>query len=93
MNQFITLHCPDPFSDEEGSFNPVHLRATNVVHVEGFSGPFQLQAYGPDGRIVPINKHKQIIGGSLVILAIGGYRIVRESPSQVLEIVTTESFS
>ena len=93
MNNFITLYCPDCFTEGEDAFNPVFIRAGNIVHIEGFSGPFQLQAYGPDGRVVPINKHKQIVGGSLVILAVGGYRIVREDPKTVLDIVSEKSFS
>lgn len=85
--KFIELNAVDPFTEGEDAFNPVYIAENNVVHIEGFSGPFQLQAYGPDGRVTVTGRSKQIIGGSLLILGVGGYRIVRESPKAVLEVL------
>ena len=86
MNTFIKLHAADPFSEEDDAFNPIFVRAENIAHIETFMGPFTLQAFGPDGRCVPNGKHRVIQGG-LVMLAVGGSRVVKETPADVMALM------
>lgn len=89
MDKFIALSGIDPFSEKENAVNPIYVRPNNIVHLEPFSGPFHLQAFGPDGRVSTTGRFKQIIGGSLIFLGMGGQRIVSENPQQVLEMLSS----
>jgi len=90
--KFIAFSGIDPFSDKDGASNTIYVRPDNIYHIEQYTGPFQLQAYGPDGKLVYTGKFKQIIGGSLLWLAVGGQRIVTESPATVLETINGPGF-
>lgn len=87
MNDFVKLNAVDPFSHDEDAFNAIYVRPRNIAHVETFSGPFPLQAYGPDGRITTTGQHRQVLCASLVYLAVGGSRIVKETPDEVMELL------
>ena len=88
MSDFIRLNAVDPFSNKEDAFNPIYVRPRNVAHVENFSGPFPLQAYGPDGRLTTTGKHRDVLCAGLLYLAVGGSRVVKETPDEVMELIT-----
>ena len=81
---FITLKAADPLTDDEGAFNIIHLRPIQVIQFEPYSGPFRLQAYGPDGNLALTGQSKQVLGGSMVLLGGNGGRIVYDTPSEIL---------
>jgi len=85
--KYITLNAIDPFSEEDSATNPIYLIAHNIVHFEHYSGPFHLQAWAPNGQVMTTGKYKQLLGCTLLFLAVGGQRIVSESPQQFLEIL------
>lgn len=84
----IVLHAMDAFSDKDDATNPIYILPQNIIQFERYSGPFHLQAYAPDGRPMPTGKFKQVLCGSLVMLAVGGARIVAENPEQIVEILS-----
>lgn len=87
MKKFVALSGIDPFSEKPDATNTIYLLPQNIIHIEGFSGPYQLQSYGPDGRLVLNGKFKQILGGSVLFLGIGGQRIVTEDPKTIIEVL------
>jgi hypothetical protein len=87
--KFMSLSGIDPFSDKEDATNPIWIKPENIIQIEPYSGTFPLQAYGPDGRLMQTGKFKTIIGGSLVIIAPGGSRVISEPPAKVLEMLSS----
>jgi hypothetical protein len=88
--KYIALSGIDPFSEKIDAVNTIYIRPHIIVHIEGYSGMMHLVAYGPDGRVTPTGKFKQVLCGSMLMLASGGTRIVSESPRQVLDLVETD---
>jgi hypothetical protein len=92
MTNFIELQAIDPFIEDDNTGNTIYVKASNIIHIESYSGPFQMQAYGPDGRLTMTGKSKQVIGGSIIMLGIGGQRICIDSASSILEKITNPSW-
>lgn len=90
--KFIPLSGIDPFSEEPDAANTIYVRPENIIHMEFYSGPFGLQAYGPDGKCTFTGKHKQILGGTMVWLGVGGQRIVLETPKAIMELIKGPGF-
>jgi len=82
---FIQLKEADPIIDDDGAFNIIYVRPIQIVQFEPYSGPFNLQAFGPDGRLTATGRFKQVLGGSMVLLHNAGGRIVYDSPAEILE--------
>lgn len=81
---FITLKAADPFTADPTAYNEMYIRPNAIMHFEPYSGPFSLQAWGPNGALQHTGSFKQILCGTLVMLYGGGCRIYLDSPSDVM---------
>lgn len=84
MSSFIAVRAVDPLTDKDDC-NKIYLRPQNIVHIEPWSGPFNIMAWGPDGRCVQTGRTKDVLGGTMILLAVGGQRVLYDKTSDVLE--------
>lgn len=89
---FIEVNAFDPYSEDPSDTNVIYIRPQNVVHIELYSGPYGIMAYAPNGQSMPTGKIKMIINASLIMLAMGGTRIVKETPSELIEKIKVADF-
>lgn len=89
---FIEVNAYDPYSDDPAATNVVYIRPENIVHIELYSGPYGIMAYAPNGQCMPTGRVKMIVNASLIMLAMGGTRIVNDTPSQLLEKIKVADF-
>lgn len=87
MMWFIKVHATDPYSEEDDAYNAIYVRPGNIAHIESYSGPISLQGIGPDGRSCPNGKSRMIVGAGLIMLGVGGTRIVRETPDEIIALI------
>lgn len=87
-NKFIVLKAADPLTEDPASFNEMYIRPHTIMHFEPYSGPFGVQAWGPNGALQHTGRFKQILCGTLAMLYGGGCRIYLNSPTDIMKKIT-----
>lgn len=86
MNQFIELKGIDPYSKDPSDCNSIYIKINNILQIENFSGFFPIIKFGAN-QIEQTGETKFIVSGSLVLLHIGGQRVVLDKPKDIVNIV------
>jgi len=84
---FIKIKMADSMTEEDTA-NDVYIRPHMIMQIEPYSGPFGLHSFGPDGRAMANGKHKQILGGSLIMLG-NQSRVCHDSPDVIMQKLLT----